>query len=79
MFSEIDCEVDIGRYDVLGGFDSQDLYKAAQAYDDILKEHLKGIQGGKAVKAIWWNVKRKIKKIFWKKGNFNRPTVQKRT
>ena len=28
-------------------------------------------------KAIWWNVKGKIKKIFWKKGNFNRPTVQK--
>ena len=41
MFSEIDCEVDIGRYDVLGGFDSQDTYKAAQAYDDILKEYLK--------------------------------------
>ncbi len=41
MFSEIDCEVDIDRYDVLGGYDSQDLYKTARAYDDMLKDYLK--------------------------------------
>lgn len=47
MFSEIDYEVDIGRYDVLGGFDSQDTYKAAQAYDDILKylKEYKAVKG----------------------------------
>ena len=41
MFSEIGNEVDIGRYDVLRGYDPQDLRKTAKAYDDILREYLK--------------------------------------
>lgn len=41
MFSEIHSEVSIGRYDVLEGYDAQDLHKTAKAYDDILKEYLK--------------------------------------
>ena len=41
MFSEIGNEVDIGRYDVLRGYDPQDLHKTAKAYDDILREYLK--------------------------------------
>ncbi|MDE6642067.1 MAG: hypothetical protein K2K63_16265 [Acetatifactor sp.] len=41
MFSEIESEVDIDRYDALGGYDSQELHKTANAYDDILNEYLK--------------------------------------
>lgn len=41
MFSEIDSEVSIDKYDVMEGYDSRDLYKTAKAYDDILKEYLK--------------------------------------
>ena len=41
MFSEINSEVDISRYDALSGYDSQDLYKTAEAYDGILNEYLK--------------------------------------
>ena len=41
MFSEINSEVNIDRYDVLGGYDSQDLHKTAKAYDVILNEYLK--------------------------------------
>ncbi|MDE7259201.1 MAG: hypothetical protein K2N77_08205, partial [Lachnospiraceae bacterium] len=40
MFSEISSEVDISRYDVLEGYNSQDLHKTAKAYDDILSEYL---------------------------------------
>ncbi|MBD5476420.1 MAG: nucleotidyltransferase domain-containing protein [Lachnospiraceae bacterium] len=40
MFSEISSEVDISQYDVLGGYNSQDLHKTAKAYDDILSEYL---------------------------------------
>lgn len=41
MFSEINSEVDIKRYDALGGYDSQDLHKTARAYDDLLNDYLK--------------------------------------
>ena len=41
MFSEIESEVDIDGYDALGGYDPQDLYKTANAYDEILNEYLK--------------------------------------
>ncbi|MDE7186902.1 MAG: hypothetical protein K2O13_05275, partial [Lachnospiraceae bacterium] len=41
MFSEMSSEADIGRYDVLSGYDPQDLHKTAKAYDDILREYLK--------------------------------------
>lgn len=41
MFSEISGEVDIDRYDVMEGYDSQDLHRTARAYDDILSEYLK--------------------------------------
>ena len=41
MFSEIESEVNIDRYDVLGGYDSQELHKTANAYDDILNAYLK--------------------------------------
>lgn len=41
MFSEIYGEVNIDRYDALGGYDPQDLHKTAKAYDDILNEYLK--------------------------------------
>lgn len=44
MFSEIGGEVEIGRYDVLGGYDPQDLHKTAQAYDTILSTYLKECQ-----------------------------------
>lgn len=40
MFSEIYSEVDIEKYDVLKGYDSQDLYQTAKAYDDTLNEYL---------------------------------------
>lgn len=40
MFSEISNEVNIDRYDVLGGYDSEDLHKTAKEYDDILNEYL---------------------------------------
>ena len=41
MFSEIESEVNIDRYDALGGYDSQELHKTANAYDDILNAYLK--------------------------------------
>ena len=41
MFSEINGEVNINRYNVLEGYDPQDLQKSAKAYEDILKEYLK--------------------------------------
>lgn len=41
MFSEINSEVNINRYDVLEEYDPQDLYKSAKAYDDILNEYRK--------------------------------------
>ena len=41
MFSEINSEVNINKYDALKGYNSQDLHKTAEAYDDILKEYLK--------------------------------------
>ena len=41
MFSEISSEADISRYDVLEGYNSQDLHKTAKAYDDILSKYLK--------------------------------------
>lgn len=47
MFSEIGSEVNIGRYNVLEGYDSQDLYKTAQAYDDILSAYLKEYEKAK--------------------------------
>lgn len=40
MFSEIESEVNIDRYDVWKGYDPQDLRKAAKAYDYILNEYL---------------------------------------
>lgn len=40
MYLEIGSEVDIGGYDVLGGYDPQDIYKTAKAYDDVLDEYL---------------------------------------
>lgn len=47
MFSEIGNEVNIGRYDVLEGYDSQDLHKTAQAYDTILSAYLKEYEKAK--------------------------------
>lgn len=41
MFSEIDSEVDIDRYNVLEGFDAQDLHRTAEAYDNIINDYLK--------------------------------------
>ena len=41
MFSEISSEVAISRYDVLGGYNPQDLHKTAKAYDNILSKYLK--------------------------------------
>lgn len=41
MLSEIDSEVEIDRYDILGGYRPQNLHETAKAYDDILKEYLK--------------------------------------
>lgn len=41
MFSEISREVDMKRYDVLGGYDPQNLSKTAAAYDGVLGEYLK--------------------------------------
>lgn len=41
MFFEMSSEADLGRYDVLNGYDPQDLHKTAKAYDDILREYLK--------------------------------------
>lgn len=41
MFSEIENKANIDRYDVLGGYDSQELHKTASAYDDILNAYLK--------------------------------------
>lgn len=40
MFSEIDSEGSIGRYDVLDGYNPQSLHKTAAAYDATLKEYL---------------------------------------
>lgn len=44
MFSEIGSEVEIDRYDALEGWDSQDLHRTAQAYDDTLNAYLKAYQ-----------------------------------
>ena len=41
MFSEINSEVYISSYDALEGYDPQDLYKTAKAYDSLLNEYLK--------------------------------------
>lgn len=41
MLSEIGEEADIDRYDVLAGYDAQDLSKTANAYDDILEKYRK--------------------------------------
>lgn len=40
MFSEICSEVALDRYDVLDGYDPQDLHKTAAAFDDILRAYL---------------------------------------
>ena len=47
MFSEIGSEVNIGRYNVLEGYDSQNLHRTAQAYDDILSTYLKEYEKAK--------------------------------
>lgn len=41
MFSEIESEAEIDRYDVWEGYDPQDLHKTAKAYDDVLNEYQK--------------------------------------
>lgn len=41
MFAEIGSEINIDRYDILAGYDSQNLHSTAQAYDDILNAYLK--------------------------------------
>ena len=41
MISEIGDEVTIDNYDVLGGYDPNDLQKTAEAYDEILRKYLK--------------------------------------
>lgn len=41
MFSEISGEGNRNRYDVLRGYDSQDLHETARAYDAVLKEYRK--------------------------------------
>lgn len=41
MFLEIGGEADIGEYDVLGGYNPQDLYLTAEGYDGILGEYRK--------------------------------------
>lgn len=41
MFSEIAGEADIDGYDVLEGYDAQDLHRTAEAYDGILDEYQK--------------------------------------
>ena len=47
MFSEIGSEVNIGRDNVLEGYDSQNLHRTAQAYDDILSTYLKEYEKAK--------------------------------
>ncbi len=44
MFEELESEVEIDRYDVLGGYDPQDLHTTAMAYDRVLKEYRKEYQ-----------------------------------
>ena len=44
MFAELEGEVKIDRYDVLEGYDRQDLHTTAMAYDRVLKEYLKEYQ-----------------------------------
>ncbi len=44
MFAELEGEVKIDRYDVLEGYDPQDLHTTAMAYDRVLKEYLKEYQ-----------------------------------
>lgn len=44
MITNLGNEVEIAGYHVLDGYDPHDLNKAAQAYDDILKEYLKEYQ-----------------------------------
>lgn len=41
MISEICDEVEIGDYNVLGGYNPQDLKKTAKAFDDLLTEYLR--------------------------------------
>lgn len=41
MFSEISGETNIDSYDILAGYNPQDLHKTADAYDDILSSYLK--------------------------------------
>lgn len=41
MLSEIGSEVSIDRYDVMGGYDAQDLHRTANAYDSVLAEYRK--------------------------------------
>ncbi len=44
MLSEIGNEVDIDRYDVFNGYDSNNLQKTAKAYDDLMDEYLQMYQ-----------------------------------
>ena len=46
MFAEIGNEVNIDSYDILNCYDSEDLHKAADAYDDILNEYLREYKKG---------------------------------
>lgn len=41
MLAEIGSEISIDKYDVLEGYDSQNLNRTAQSYDDILNAYLK--------------------------------------
>ena len=41
MFTEISSEIDIAKYDALNCYDSRDLHKTANAYDNMLNEYLK--------------------------------------
>lgn len=41
MISDVGEEADIAGYNVLGGYDPQDLKKTAAAFDDLLNEYLK--------------------------------------
>lgn len=46
MFTEINNEVDIENYNILNCYDSEDLHKTANAYDDILNEYLREYRKG---------------------------------
>lgn len=41
MFSEIDSESDIVRYDVFRGYDSKNLQKTAEMFDNVIGEYMK--------------------------------------